>query len=88
MMQQVSLGAAALEPYAAGLHVNAMSDEGATGVRRAYLADKLAVLTALKNSHDLDNVFLLNPNIQPARWPGDLATHKIISCTRDVRSPR
>jgi hypothetical protein len=57
--------AAALEPYASGVYVNALSDEGAEGVRRAYPADKLAGLTALKDAYDPDNVFHLNQNIRP-----------------------
>ncbi|MDE9364061.1 FAD-binding oxidoreductase [Luteipulveratus sp. YIM 133132] len=56
----------ALEPYASGVYVNAMSDEGAAGVRRAYSADKLARLTALKDAWDPDNVFRLNANIPPS----------------------
>jgi FAD/FMN-containing dehydrogenase len=55
-----------LEPYAAGLYVNAMSDEGAGGVRRAYSPDKRARLTALKDAYDPTNVFHLNPNITPS----------------------
>jgi FAD/FMN-containing dehydrogenase len=59
--------AAALEPYASGVYVNALNDEGAAGVRRAYPGDKLARLTALKNAYDPHNVLHLNHNIQPAR---------------------
>jgi FAD/FMN-containing dehydrogenase len=58
--------AAALEPFASGLYVNAMADEGAAGVRRAYPPDKLERLRALKAKHDPDNVFHLNANITPA----------------------
>ncbi len=36
--------AAALEPFASGMYVNAMGDEGATGVARAYPPAKLARL--------------------------------------------
>jgi FAD/FMN-containing dehydrogenase len=57
--------AAALEPFASGVYVNALSDEGAAGVRRAYPPAKLARLTALKNAYDPRNVFHLNHNIQP-----------------------
>jgi FAD/FMN-containing dehydrogenase len=59
--------AAALEPFASGVYVNALSDEGAEGVCRAYPPDNLARLTALKNTYDPHNVFHLNHNIQPAR---------------------
>jgi FAD/FMN-containing dehydrogenase len=56
----------ALEPFASGVYVNALADEGAEGVRRAYLPEKLARLTALKDAYDPHNVFHLNQNIQPS----------------------
>jgi FAD/FMN-containing dehydrogenase len=59
--------AAALGPYASGVYVNALSDEGDDGVRRAYPTAKLARLTALKDTYDPDNVFHLNQNIRPSR---------------------
>jgi FAD/FMN-containing dehydrogenase len=59
--------AAALEPFAAGVYVNVLSDDGAEGVRRAYPARKLARLTAVKDAYDPDNVFHLNQNIPPSR---------------------
>jgi FAD/FMN-containing dehydrogenase len=58
--------AAALAPYASGVYVNAVGDEGAAGVRRAYPAAKLAKLTTLKDAYDPDNVFHLNANIRPS----------------------
>jgi FAD/FMN-containing dehydrogenase len=58
--------AASLEPFAAGMYVNAMSDEGSVGVARAYSPVKLARLRALKAAYDPDNVFHLNQNIEPA----------------------
>ncbi|WP_199431486.1 FAD-binding oxidoreductase [Qaidamihabitans albus] len=58
--------AAALDPYARGVYVNSLGDEGAEGVRRAYPPGVLARLTALKNAHDPENVFHLNHNIAPA----------------------
>jgi FAD/FMN-containing dehydrogenase len=58
--------AAALDPFAGGAYVNALSDEGLQGVRRAYGAPKLARLTALKDSYDPNNVFHLNHNIAPS----------------------
>jgi FAD/FMN-containing dehydrogenase len=58
--------AATLEPFASGMYVNVVSDEGATGVARAYRPAKLARLRALKATYDPDNVFHLNPNIEPA----------------------
>ncbi len=57
--------AAGIEPFASGAYVNALSDEGDQGVRRAYSAAKLARLTELKRKYDPDNVFHLNPNIRP-----------------------
>ena len=57
--------AARLEPFAAGAYVNALSDEGASGVRRAYSQAQLARLTAVKDAYDPDNVFHLNHNIAP-----------------------
>lgn len=57
--------AAALDSFATGVYVNALSDEGGQGVRRAYPSDKLARLMALKDRYDPDNVFHLNHNIQP-----------------------
>jgi FAD/FMN-containing dehydrogenase len=57
--------AAALAPFASGVYVNVLSDEGAEGVRRAYPAGTLARLTALKNAYDPQNVFHLNQNIRP-----------------------
>jgi len=55
-----------IEPFAAGAYVNALNDEGAGGVRRAYPGAKLARLTALKDAYDPDNVFHLNHNIVPS----------------------
>jgi FAD/FMN-containing dehydrogenase len=57
--------AAKLDPFAVGAYVNALSDEGASGVRRAYSEDKRARLTAVKDAYDPDNVFHLNHNIAP-----------------------
>jgi FAD/FMN-containing dehydrogenase len=59
--------AAKLEPFAVGAYVNALSDEGASGVRRAYSEAKRARLTAVKDAYDPDNVFHLNHNIAPTR---------------------
>ena len=56
---------AALEPFASGVYVNALSDEGEAGVRRAYPPAKLTRLAALKRQFDPSNIFHLNPNIRP-----------------------
>jgi FAD/FMN-containing dehydrogenase len=55
----------AMEPFASGVYVNALADEGQTGVERAYRSAKLDRLTALKGRYDPDNVFHLNHNIRP-----------------------
>ena len=57
--------AASLEPFASGMYVNVMTDEGAAGVARAYPPAKLARLRTLKTAYDPDNVFHLNQNIRP-----------------------
>ena len=46
--------------------MNALSDDGAAGVRRAYPAAHLARLRALKDRYDPGNVFHLNHNIAPS----------------------
>jgi len=58
--------AATLEPFASGVYVNVLGDEGAAGVRRAYSAEKLTRLTAVKDTYDPQNVFHLNQNIRPS----------------------
>ncbi|MGK5682806.1 FAD-binding oxidoreductase [Actinoplanes sp. URMC 104] len=50
-----------LLPYAAGQYVSFLSDEDPA----AAYGDRLPRLTAAKNRWDPDNVFRLNPNIQP-----------------------
>ena len=57
---------ARLEPFASGIYVNVLSDEGSAGVSRAYSPEKLARLTALKDDYDPDNVFHLNQNFAPS----------------------
>jgi FAD/FMN-containing dehydrogenase len=56
---------AALEPFASGMYVNMIAEEGEAGVLRAYDEDKLTQLRQLKRRFDPDNVFHLNHNIQP-----------------------
>jgi FAD/FMN-containing dehydrogenase len=58
--------AAAMAPFAHGVYVNALTDEGAEGVRRAYSPEKLARLVTLKDAYDPHNVFHLNQNIRPS----------------------
>ena len=64
-MAQARESAARLAPFASGVYVNVLTDEGAAGVSRAYPPAKLARLTALKNTWDPGNVFHLNQNIPP-----------------------
>jgi FAD/FMN-containing dehydrogenase len=56
---------AAIEPFASGVYVNVLGDEGEEGVRRAYRPDKLVRLAALKQRYDPENIFHLNHNIRP-----------------------
>jgi FAD/FMN-containing dehydrogenase len=58
--------AAAMAPFASGVYVNGLADEGAAGVRHAYYARTLERLTAVKDRYDPDNVFHLNHNITPS----------------------
>lgn len=57
--------AGAIDPFASGVYVNVLIDEGSRGVRRAYPEQKLTRLTELKDRWDPDNVFHLNHNIVP-----------------------
>src|SRR5260221_150838 len=57
--------AAKLDPFAAGAYVNALSDEGASGVRRAYSEAKRARLTPVKDAYDPDNGFHPHHNNPP-----------------------
>jgi Berberine and berberine like len=59
--------AGAVEPFASGIYVNDLTDEGQAGIRRAHSPDKLARLAALKARHDPENVFHLNHNIHPRK---------------------
>jgi len=56
---------AAMAPFASGVYVNVLADEGESGVRRAYRPEKLARLRELKRRYDPDNVLHLNQNIRP-----------------------
>jgi hypothetical protein len=54
-----------MEPFASGIYVNTIADEGQAGVRRAYSDAKLVRLAELKRRYDPDNVFHLNHNVRP-----------------------
>jgi FAD/FMN-containing dehydrogenase len=58
---------AVVEPFASGVYVNDLTDEGQAGIQRAYGAGTLARLAALKDRYDPGNVFHLNHNIRPGR---------------------
>jgi FAD/FMN-containing dehydrogenase len=62
----VRRSAAAIEPFAGGLYVNVVNDEGPSALRRAYSPGQLARLTAVKNAYDPGNIFHLNHNIRPS----------------------
>jgi len=66
-METAREAAAKLDRFAGGAYVNTLSDEGASGVRRAYSDTQLTRLTAVKDAYDPDNVFHLNHNIAPSR---------------------
>ena len=56
---------AAIEPYsAAGAYANFLGEEGKERTRSAY-RESYDRLVALKNTHDPDNFFRLNQNIEP-----------------------
>jgi FAD/FMN-containing dehydrogenase len=57
--------AATIEPFASGVYVNTLVDEGQAGVRRAYRPANYTRLVDLKRRYDADNVFHLNQNIRP-----------------------
>jgi FAD/FMN-containing dehydrogenase len=58
---------AVVEPFASGVYVNDLTDEGQAGIRRAYGTATLARLAGLKDRYDPGNVFHLNHNIRPRK---------------------
>ena len=82
---------AAMAPYADGVYVNSISDEGAAGVRRAYSPSKLAKLRALKDG--LRPVERLSPQRQhqsgrALAHPADHQPRKGSSCPKSSSSSR
>lgn len=63
----------ALRPYAAGVYVNFLGDEGDERIYEAYPPETYARLAALKAQYDPDNVFRRNQNIPPAAAASDEA---------------
>lgn len=53
------------KPYADGVYVNFMSDEGQERVHDAYPKETWDKLVALKRKYDPDNCFRMNQNITP-----------------------
>ena len=69
----------AIEPYASGVYVNDLTDEGQAGVRRAYGTGQIERLAALKARYDPHNIFHLNHNIpagQPTTGPGVISAQQ------------
>lgn len=56
----------ATEPYAKGVYVNFLSDEGTDRVKDAYSKDVWKRLVQVKNKYDPDNFFRMNQNISPS----------------------
>ena len=58
---------AATQPYAHGVYVNFLSEEGEDRVREAYSPEVWKRLVAVKDRWDPDNFFRMNQNIRPTR---------------------
>jgi FAD/FMN-containing dehydrogenase len=56
----------AVAPYTDGAYASFLEDEGEDRVRAAYSPATYTRLAAIKRHYDPDNLFRLNPNIQPA----------------------
>jgi FAD/FMN-containing dehydrogenase len=56
----------AVRPHADGAYSGFLEDEGEDRVRAAYSPETYTRLAAIKRRYDPDNLFRLNPNIQPA----------------------
>ena len=58
--------ASALEPYASGAYVNALSEDSNDALHRVYSDRQLSRLVSVKDAYDPDNIFHLNHNIRPS----------------------
>ncbi len=58
---------AATEPFAEGVYVNFLSDEGEDRVKKAYTKAVWNRLVELKNKYDPQNLFRMNQNIKPSK---------------------
>ncbi len=56
----------AIQPFASGVYVNFLGDEGDDRARAAYSTAKYDKLVALKNKYDPTNFFRVNQNIKPS----------------------
>ena len=54
-----------MEPFAHGVYVNFLSDEGEDRVREAYSKDVWERLIRIKKKYDPHNLFRMNQNIKP-----------------------
>ena len=58
-----------MQPFATGVYVNNLGEEGDDRVRAAYAPATYARLVALKDAYDPTNLFQLNQNIRPSPSP-------------------
>ena len=58
------------EPYAQGVYVNFLSDEGEARVKKAYTKEVWERLVQVKNMYDPDNLLRMNQNIKPSAGQG------------------
>jgi FAD/FMN-containing dehydrogenase len=65
--------AESMRPFTSGLYANSPGEEDASWVARAFSADKVARLRAIKAAYDPDNRFCHNANIRPAGDSGSAA---------------
>jgi FAD/FMN-containing dehydrogenase len=54
-----------MEPFAQGVYVNFLSNEGEDRVKDAYTNDTWERLTQIKRKYDAQNLFRMNQNIKP-----------------------